>query len=113
MIPSAELPAAISHVAGGARRHLLVVAPRVDDVVLDFIRASVTPGVEVEVRQHPRVKAVIAADQDLALVLSGSLTPAGTGIAFVQEVEGAQPNIEGGRLINDPTEVAWLIAALR
>ena len=111
MIPSAELPAAILHVAGCAKRHLLIVAARVDDVVLDFIKRGTAPGVEVEVRHHPRVTAVLA-DSALALVLSTSLTPVGTGIGFVPEVEDAQPNIEGAVLLDDPAEVAVLLAAL-
>lgn len=110
MIPSTELPAAIAHVAGSARRHLLVVAPRVDDVVLDLIRRGVAPDVEVEVVRHERIKAVIA-DRDLALVLSTSLTPVGTGIAFEPEVEGAQPNVEGAVLLDDPQQVAAILAA--
>ena len=111
MIHSTELPAAIAHVAGSATRHLLVVAPRFDDVVLDFIRQGTAPGVEVEVRQHPRVKAVIA-DKDLALILTSSLTPAGTGVGFVPSFEGHQPNVEGAVLVDYPAEVAALVATV-
>ena len=110
MIPSSEIPAALAHVAGAAKSRILVVAPRVDDVVLDFIRQGVAQEVEVEVVRHERMKAVIA-DEDLALILSTALTSAGTGVGFVPMFEGHQPNIEGAVLVDDPRQVAALVAA--
>ena len=112
MIPSSEIPAALAHVAGAAKSRILVVAPRVDDVLLDFIRASVAPDVRVEIVHHERIKAVIA-DRNLAVVLSTSLTSAGTGVGFIPPFDGHQPNIEDAVLVDDPAEVVRLVGPLR
>jgi hypothetical protein len=111
MITSSEIPAALAHVAGAAKSRLLMVAPHVDDVVLDFIRRGATPGVEVQVRHHARVKAIVA-DGDMALILSGSLTPVSTSIGFVAEVDGGMPNTEAGLLVDDPAAVGALLRAV-
>ena len=109
MIPSAELPAAILHVAGCARDRLALIAPVVDPKVEAIVRGHVAKGVTVEVVHHPRIKAVIA--EEIALRLSTSITAVGTGLGFVPEVESGAPNVEGAVLLVAPHEVAALLAA--
>ena len=116
MIPSAELPAAIAHVAGSAGERLVLIAPVIDPKVEAIIRGQVAKGVTVEVVRHPRLSALIA-DRDLALVLTGSLTPAGTSIGFVPAVDAngnpvSAPNIESWVVLEDAEMVRRLLLNL-
>jgi hypothetical protein len=116
MIPHTEIPDALAHVAGNAREHLLLVAPVIDPVVESFVREAANDGVDVEMVLHPRAKLVVA-DDSLALVLSGNLTPCGTSIGFVAEVdddgnEVTAPNIESGLLVEDAEAVKLLAQTL-
>ena len=107
MIPSSELPAAIVHVAGAAHRRLLLIAPAVDPKVEAVIRGHVARGVAVEVRLHPRIKALVA-DDALGLILTGSLTPQTTGWALAED---EARNVEGAVLVTEPQEIAALLTA--
>lgn len=114
MIPAVELAAAIMHVAHSARERLILMAPLTDPKVEAIIRKAVADGVSVEVVRHPRIKALVA-DDALGLILSGSLTPMGTGIAFVPfyDEDGnlvAAPNIEvcaAARYPGGGQDAAW------
>ena len=90
MIFGPEVPDAMIHVARQARRRLLIQAPRVDEAVLDVLRAVVANGVEIEVRRGGHGKLLVA-DDGPGLVLSTSFTAVGTGWGLDEDDE---PNHE-------------------
>ena len=116
-IPPEDLTQTIFAVVRLARRHLTIISPVVEELVLRAIREHVREGVVIEVRSDDRGHARMAvADEHVALTTSTSFTVVGTGIGWVEPVEDEEPrrmNIEHGFLIEDPASLATLLGATR
>ena len=114
-IPPEDLTQTILAVVRLARRHVTIISPVVEEVVLQAIREHAREGVEIDVRSDVRghVKLLVA-DEQVALTTSTSFTGVGTGIGWVEPAEGEEPcapNVECGLVVDDCAAVEKLLAA--
>ena len=121
-----DLPGALLAVAGTARRRLTIVAPRVDENVVEALRGALREGVSIDaITDGPVHTKMIVADEHIAALMSGNCTTAGTTLGFTEpevdpseldvgdEEEPAQPNVQSALIVEDPETVAALLSASR